>query len=100
MKHVFRIFAVLLAFALIGAPSGMARMMGGHAVSTHQHHHGQAPQKSAPHVQFMVCAACVGVTAPPTALPERPMMAETEASGEISALDGLTGVPLLPPPRS
>jgi hypothetical protein len=98
MKSVFRIFALLLAFALIGAPVGMARMMGGAAA--HQHHHGQAPQNSAPHMQFMVCAACAAVTAPPAALPERMLAAEAVLTGELSAPHGLTGIPLLPPPRS
>jgi hypothetical protein len=100
MKSIFRIFALLLAFALIGAPVGMARMMGGHEVSTHQHHHGQTPQKSAPHIQFMVCAACAAVTAPPAALPERMLVAEAVLTGELSEPDGVSGIPLLPPPRS
>ncbi len=100
MKNFLRIFAFLLAFALLGAPMGMARMMGGHEVATHQHSHGQSPQKSAPHLKVMVCAACVGVTAPSAALAERLPLAETIAFAEIAAPDSLNAIPLLPPPRS
>lgn len=100
MKNFLRIFAFLLAFALLGAPMGMAQMMGGHEVATHQHSHGQSPQKSAPHMRFMLCAACVGVTAPFTALPKRMPLVETVAFVEHAAPDSLNAIPLLPPPRS
>ena len=102
MNYLLRIFAFLLAFALLGAPMGMARMMGGHetGASANQHHQRQAPQKSAPHMRFMLCAACVGVTAPLTALPKRMPLVETVAFVEHAAPDGLNAIPLLPPPRS
>ena len=99
MKSIFRLFAVLLAFALLGAPLGMARMMGLHEVSAHQHHERQTPPKSAPHAQFMVCAACIGVMAPSATLPELPPLAQTIAFAEIAAPDGLNAIPLLPPPQ-
>ena len=100
MKSFLRIFAFLLAFALLGAPVGMARMMGGHAASSSAHqHHQQAPQKSAPHMRFMVCAACVGVAAFANALPARPPQIKSIVSAEIAAPDGITRMPLLPPPR-
>ena len=100
MKPLVRLFAFLLAFAQLGAPVGMARMMGGHEVSAHQHHQPQSPQDPTPHVRFMVCAACVGVTAPCAALLERLPLAETIAFAEFAAPEGLNAIPLLPPPRS
>ena len=100
MKNFVRIFAFLLAFALLGAPVGMARMMGGHEVATHQHSHGQSPQDRTQHVRFMVCAACVGVTAPSAALPERLSVSEAIAFANLAAPDSLNAIPLLPPPRS
>ena len=100
MKFSLRLFAFLLAFALLGAPVGMARMMGGHEVATQHHSHGQTPQKSAPHLKVMVCAACVGVTAPSAALPERLSVSEAVAFAYLAAPEGLNAIPLLPPPRS
>ncbi len=99
MKLLLRIFALLLAFALLGAPMGMARMMGGHEISAHQHHQPHSPQNPAPHVRFMVCAACVGVAALSNALPARPPQIESIVPAEFAAPDGITRLPLLPPPR-
>jgi hypothetical protein len=102
MKTLFRAFAFLLAFALLGAPMGMARMMGGHeaGAAAHQHHQEQVPEKSAPHMRFMVCAACAAVTAPVSGLPERLAQSETIAPAMFSAPHGLNAMPLLPPPRT
>ena len=99
MKHTLRALIVLIAFALLGAPFGMARMMGGHEVRAETHQQHQTPQKSAQHATIIVCAACIGVTALPEAMPERPPSIMTTALGEFSAPEGLHAIPLLPPPR-
>jgi hypothetical protein len=102
MRQFFQIFALAMAFSLASAPFGMARMMGMHetGVSAHQHHQQHAPQKSTPHMRFMICAACIGVAAPSAALREILAPAEPLAFAELSARDGVNAVPLLPPPRS
>lgn len=105
MKQTLSAFILLLVVALTGAPLGMARMMGGHeaGATVHQHDQSQprqAPDKSEPHAMVLVCAACVGVKSEITALPMRVPFADTIALAEFVAPEGLSAVPLLPPPQT
>jgi hypothetical protein len=100
MKTVRFILPMLLLFALTGAPFGMGRMMSGHAASAHQHHQSNAPDKSAPHVTFMVCAACAGVSAPAQDLAVPAFSLEALTPAVLLEPDGQRSIPLLPPPRA
>ncbi len=103
MKMTLRAFIFLLGFAIIGAPLGMARMMGGHEAGVAAHQHGQrqqAPGKASLHTTILVCAACVGLDLRPGTLLARLMLAETIASAEFTEPEGVSALPLLPPPRA
>jgi hypothetical protein len=102
MSRFLQMFTLVLALSVVGMPSGMARMMGGHQVwmATHEHHQPHIPQKQAPHAVFMVCAACVGVDSLPVIIQERLPLSQTIVITQYSAPDGFYPSPLLPPPRS
>jgi hypothetical protein len=94
------ILPLLLLLALTGAPFGMGRMMSGHAGSAHQHHQSNAPDKSAQHMTFMICAACAGVSAPEQDLAVPAFSLEALTPAVLLEPEGERSIPLLPPPRA
>lgn len=107
MKTGIRLFLVLLALALIGAPFGMGRMMDhAHQTMAAMDHsqmghmqHGDTPahKSSAPH--FMMCAACFAVSTGYSLPSERIELREIVIALPSAILHGNSMLPDLPPPR-
>ncbi len=108
MKTGIRLFLVLLALALTGAPFGMGRMMdGAHASAQAMDHsqmghmnHGDAPAhtSSAPH--FVMCAACFALPVNAVLPLERIAFSENLNTLPTTILYGEALLPDLPPPRA
>jgi hypothetical protein len=105
MRLLSPILPFLIAFAVIGAPFGMGRMMDqAHAKQTmhaaHGMQHGTEPphKSSAPH--YMICAACVAASAPAPSAFEPIVLTMALESAEPSALSGVPALPPVPPPIS
>jgi hypothetical protein len=104
MRLLRPILPFLIAFAVIGAPFGMGRMMDqAHTHQTmhaaHGMQHGTEPlhKSSTPH--YMICAACVAANAPGPSAFDPLMLTAALDSAEPAALHGMPALPPVPPPK-